>query len=505
MQLFKSLFHRFSLIGARKKAIFGIVLVVLVVAGGTVGLLRHRLFSRADTAQINTVATGITTQATAWPSERSLARGNMAIYALYQTSDGGALTLKVSKDNGNTWANYSTVDTPTFGGHSIYVDPGNPDTIHVTWESKNGGAIYYLKYTFNGSSLMRGTTRIIAAPASPAKVRKPSIQRSNDKLWISYHYWDGKTTGGADSYKVSYSSNQDPFSNKQDTTIFSQTINGNEQNVGIVLLDRSGTLWALYVRPTGTTAGGLKSSTWDGSKWTTEQNVGIWPWALNFSATVDSNNSIQLIGYVGNKGLTHSFYNGTSWSTPALISGPNESNAPYSTIFSSNDKTYAIAQIYTGTSNYNYIKARAWDGTKWSGANDNWDITLDNTAYKNLVFPQAFQRWDGTYYLEVLYTNITNQTVQFSRYKIFGLTLTKSVDKTTAASGDTINYTIKWENNSTTEAYNAIVISDPVPVGTTFVSASSGVIPDSSNTLKWTIPSAAPGATGAVTFSVEIQ
>jgi uncharacterized repeat protein (TIGR01451 family) len=57
-----------------------------------------------------------------------------------------------------------------------------------------------------------------------------------------------------------------------------------------------------------------------------------------------------------------------------------------------------------------------------------------------------------------------------------GLVLTKTTDKATASPGDTITYTVNYQNNSSTQI-STIFISDATPAFTNFVSAGCGALP----------------------------
>ncbi len=80
-----------------------------------------------------------------------------------------------------------------------------------------------------------------------------------------------------------------------------------------------------------------------------------------------------------------------------------------------------------------------------------------------------------------------------------GLTLTKSVDKTTARPGEVIAYTITFTNNAS-DALGNVVISDTTPAFTTFASASNGPLPTGLTGVTVSAPSA--GATGAIRWTL---
>ena len=100
-----------------------------------------------------------------------------------------------------------------------------------------------------------------------------------------------------------------------------------------------------------------------------------------------------------------------------------------------------------------------------------------------------------------------------------GLKLTKSVDKTTARSGDTITYTITYANTSK-GALSSLNIRDTTPAYTLFSTASCGALATgltsctvssqpaagATGSIVWTFAgSLSPGAGGAITFSVILE
>jgi uncharacterized repeat protein (TIGR01451 family)/fimbrial isopeptide formation D2 family protein len=99
-----------------------------------------------------------------------------------------------------------------------------------------------------------------------------------------------------------------------------------------------------------------------------------------------------------------------------------------------------------------------------------------------------------------------------------GLQLVKAVDKTIAAPGEVITYTITYKNAGA-ENLTDLFIDDRTPAYTVFVSASAGAFPndltavnitapavDASGTLRWTFTGTLiPGASGTVTFQVKVE
>jgi uncharacterized repeat protein (TIGR01451 family) len=86
---------------------------------------------------------------------------------------------------------------------------------------------------------------------------------------------------------------------------------------------------------------------------------------------------------------------------------------------------------------------------------------------------------------------------------VLPVSLTKSVDKTSASSGEILTYTINYSTNK--DILNA-KIEDPIPSGTTYVngSATSGGTFDGTKVI-WNLGNLDPGASGSVQFQVKVE
>jgi len=86
-----------------------------------------------------------------------------------------------------------------------------------------------------------------------------------------------------------------------------------------------------------------------------------------------------------------------------------------------------------------------------------------------------------------------------------GITLSKSVDKSSAQVGDILTYSITYQNISGGGLTNA-KIEDPIPSGTTYVngSATSGGTFDGTKVI-WNLGNLDPGASGSVQFQVRVE
>lgn len=85
---------------------------------------------------------------------------------------------------------------------------------------------------------------------------------------------------------------------------------------------------------------------------------------------------------------------------------------------------------------------------------------------------------------------------------IAAVTTTKTVDQAFAQPGDTLTYTLTLKNTGSVAA-NQVVITDPIPAGTTFIPASLTGATGTPPTLTLTAPIAA-GGTSTVTYQVKV-
>ena len=83
------------------------------------------------------------------------------------------------------------------------------------------------------------------------------------------------------------------------------------------------------------------------------------------------------------------------------------------------------------------------------------------------------------------------------------LTVKKSVNKTSALPGDQLVYTIGYANTGNAAA-SGVVISDPLPSRTTFISATGGGT-NTNGTVTWNIGTVNAGASGSVTLTVVLD
>ncbi len=102
-------------------------------------------------------------------------------------------------------------------------------------------------------------------------------------------------------------------------------------------------------------------------------------------------------------------------------------------------------------------------------------------------------------------TYYTDPFWPFNPTPVPNVQLTKAADKADVVAGDTVTYTIAYQNKGTANASN-VLISDVIPTGTTYVAGSatnSGTF--ANNTLSWAIGTVNSGASGSVSFKVTIN
>ncbi|MBI4359524.1 MAG: DUF11 domain-containing protein, partial [Candidatus Jacksonbacteria bacterium] len=85
------------------------------------------------------------------------------------------------------------------------------------------------------------------------------------------------------------------------------------------------------------------------------------------------------------------------------------------------------------------------------------------------------------------------------------ITIKKTADKTEVKTGDTITYTITYENIGKGDAKN-IIITDQIPEGASYIANSATGNPAYNGaTLTWTIPTLAAGEKGSVDFQARVE
>ncbi len=177
-----------------------------------------------------------------------------------------------------------------------------------------------------------------------------------------------------------------------------------------------------------------------------------------------------------------------------------------------NDQATALVLTDTLAANTSFVSASN-GGSYEAGSNTvTWnlgDLAAGAAGTVTVTVTVASPLPDGTPLINSATANADNAqpvsasvTVQVNSQPV--LTLTKSVDQPTSAPGQTLNFTISYGNTGDDSAFDVVLV-DPLPPGTTFVSASAGGSHDpATGTVTWTLGTLAAGASGSVTVSVQL-
>jgi uncharacterized repeat protein (TIGR01451 family) len=124
---------------------------------------------------------------------------------------------------------------------------------------------------------------------------------------------------------------------------------------------------------------------------------------------------------------------------------------------------------------------------------------------------QIFSQWTGAIVTNPAAAQTTilmpsaNTTVTATYKPIANLAITITPDKYSAMVGETITYTVTYVNNSSSAAA-PVVLKAPLPLGTTYLSATgSGTYDSGTRTVKWNLPSVAGNGQGTLTYQIRID
>jgi len=132
-----------------------------------------------------------------------------------------------------------------------------------------------------------------------------------------------------------------------------------------------------------------------------------------------------------------------------------------------------------------------------------YNVTEDAVPeYSTVITEEVVDEVGDTYYGWKVFT-VTNTHKQTKKEVTWG-TVSYDLDGYPASPGEILTYTLYWANNSTQTA--DITVKDIIPDFTTFVPGSAsddGVFAD--NAVTWNFKEQKPGASGTVTFQVQIE
>ncbi|MBI2844626.1 MAG: DUF11 domain-containing protein [Armatimonadetes bacterium] len=144
---------------------------------------------------------------------------------------------------------------------------------------------------------------------------------------------------------------------------------------------------------------------------------------------------------------------------------------------------------------------------------EKWDTVSELASNQKKSTTTATVGSDGVLTLSISVGTGTTSGYDWA-YKIYSansavlppeVVLSLDSDKTKASPGETVTYSVTYQNTGTGAASN-LVIAVPVPTATTYVTASAGgSYSSTTKKVSWTIPSVAAGAAGKLTFQVKVN
>jgi uncharacterized repeat protein (TIGR01451 family) len=155
-----------------------------------------------------------------------------------------------------------------------------------------------------------------------------------------------------------------------------------------------------------------------------------------------------------------------------------------------------------------YVSGSAGDGTLANGtltwartvaAGGSGSVSFAVTVNNGLTDPFTIDN------VAVLHEGDTDTPTNETHHPVAHVKVTKAVDKAEAAYGETLTYTLHVTNPGAADL-TGVEVTDAVPAGTTFVSASDGgTCDDPCTTITWVAGDMAAGSSFDVTFKVTID
>lgn len=179
-----------------------------------------------------------------------------------------------------------------------------------------------------------------------------------------------------------------------------------------------------------------------------------------------------------------------------------EGQDSYSVLIINRDQNNSY-QVQINFPNHNYSNNASVYSLTSGNINDNNDASgaTDYTINENITLEnQSINNFTNGYNL--LVAPFSAYLLQVSTQSGSSITLVKQVDKTSASSGETITYTINYQVGITSAT--SAKIEDPIPFGTSFISATKGGVSDGTK-VTWNLGSLAVGASGSVSFQVKVE
>ncbi len=236
------------------------------------------------------------------------------LVAFYQ--NGNAIVYKVSSDKGQTWSSEITASPSNSFQFSTFLDEKN--NIYLTYYDNDVSPnIFFKKLSWNGTGWDEGEEKTVESGG--ANKSFPSVVKdATGKIWVSYLFDNGV------SYNIRARFSTDEGSSWSPEMDIAQT-NANGSALLVNWQGKPACFFESFDQA-------IKWSYFEQTNWTPEETVVA---GINFedhswgSVAITYDNFIHLVfaksggGYLG-----HTFYNGSEWSTPTVLSSTQGNNYP---------------------------------------------------------------------------------------------------------------------------------------------------------------------------------
>ena len=231
-------------------------------------------------------------------------------------------------------------------------------------------------------------------------------------------------------------------------------------------------------------------------------NAGFSTWDRLFSAAdiPEGTTLSYTVGRVVNGVATYDL--GTSWTNiagPLPGDGLDLSSLSYPSLvikanFTTTQTTYPNALTPVIESLFATDQSSSWPGftftVRVSDPVPAGQTTIHNTASISTSTPE---------------TRTDNNTAQDDiLIRLTDLEVTKTTDKAAALENETVTFTLAWKNNGPQDAVNA-VLTDTLPAGLTFVSATPVPTSTVGQVLTWSLGDSAVGTSGTITVTATVN
>lgn len=230
--------------------------------------------------------------------------------------NGSAIVYKVSSDKGQTWSNEITASPSNSSQFSTFLDEDN--NIYLTYYDNDVSPdIFFKKLSWNGAGWDEGEEKTVESGGA-GKSFPSVVKDESGKIWVSYLFDNGVSY----TIRTRFTTNEGlSWSPEMD---IAQT-NANSSAVLVNWQDKPVCFYESYDQA-------IKWSYFDGTNWSLEETVAA---GMNFedhswgSVAVTYDNYLHLVLTKSGGGyLAHTFYNGSQWSTPTIISNNQGDNYP---------------------------------------------------------------------------------------------------------------------------------------------------------------------------------